>query len=215
MILFAGHFILLQFIECNQHGTDHRGKILAFRRTQVQQHLFHLQPAGAHVVHDHQSADVFIRLSRGNIAARFADHDRGFQFKIQLLKMIGHANDITRPLYAVVVGKIKYGVLIKLGDHVHLAVAPCRGYVLPKGIAIPATGGVGNGRQQLRLIKRNGLYRSSQSILNPLLNRPGQGHHFLPIIQEHGHADREVGMEGFHGVNGPVDDHSELVGALV
>jgi len=61
--------------------------------------------------------------------------------------MIGHANDFSRALYAVVIGEVKDGELIKLGYHIYLPVSPCRSDMLPEGISIPATAGVWHRRQ--------------------------------------------------------------------
>ena len=68
----------------------------------------------------------------------FANNDGTFQFKIQFFKMIRHANNITRALNTMMIGIIKYRVLVKLRNHFHFPFSSCCCYMLPKSIAVTA-----------------------------------------------------------------------------
>ena len=52
----------------------------------------------------------WIGLFGPDVAAMLSNDDGGFQFKVQLLEMIGHAGNFTWALNGIVVGKIKYRV---------------------------------------------------------------------------------------------------------
>ena len=98
---------------------------------------------------DQAPGRIFIGLFSTNVLTRSADHDGSFQFKIQFFKMIGHAKNIAWSLYAVVIRKIEYRVLIELRYHIHFSVPSCCRNMLAKGIAIPATGGEWNRCQEI------------------------------------------------------------------
>src|SRR6185437_11478873 len=83
-----------------------------------------------------------------NITALPADHDGRFELEIQLPEMIGHAADVAGALDAMMVSKIKNGVLIEFRYHGRFAVTSCGGHMLPEGIAVPTGGRQRYRRQQ-------------------------------------------------------------------
>ena len=139
MTFLAGDLELLQLVEGHQPGSDSRGKVLSFCRAQVEQHLFHLQGPCAHIIHDHQTCDIAVGFGCADIPALPGDDDRYFQLEVQFGKMVRHAADLAGSLDAMVVGEIKYGVLIEFRDHRYVAVPAGGLYMLPERIAV-ATG---------------------------------------------------------------------------
>ena len=141
MAFFGGYFKGFQFVGGNQPGAYYGAEVFALCRAKVQQHFLHLQAAGAQVVHNHQAANIIISLFGGYITSEAVNYNGAFQFKIELFKMVGHALYRAGTGDGIVVGKVKYWVLIKLGYHGRITVASCRSYMLPERVSVAAACG--------------------------------------------------------------------------
>ncbi|MNY52836.1 hypothetical protein D3C86_1885450 [compost metagenome] len=74
--------------------------------------------------------------------------------------MIGHTLDLSRPLNGIVIGKIKYRVLVKFGNHIYLAVSAGCCNMLAESISVPAGAWMWHGGQQF---KKHLFFRSDLS----------------------------------------------------
>src|ERR1044072_956550 len=118
----------------------------------------------------------------------FAYYNGYFQFKIELFKMIGHALNIAGALYAMVVGKIENGILIKLRDHRRFTVAAGCFYVLTKSIPIAAAGREGNRSQNANAVIRKALAFGDLSFFDHQFAPQGHRISVFPIAEEHAHS---------------------------
>jgi len=111
--------------------------------------------------------------------------------------MIGHTTDLAWSLDAVMIGKIENGILIELGDHGRIPVAPGGGDMLSKRIAIPAGRRKRNRCQQPDTVCRNGLLVRCDRPVWParLPEREGT---ILPVVQVHAHRVGDVRVDQFH-----------------
>jgi hypothetical protein len=57
--------------------------------------------------------------------------------KSNFFEMVRHARNFTWSLNSVMIGKVKYRILVKFRYHGHIAVSACRFHMLTKGISIP------------------------------------------------------------------------------
>ena len=103
--------------------------------------------------------------------------------KIEFFEMVGHANDIARALYAVMIGKIKDWELIKLRNHWHFTATSRCFHVLAKGVSIAAACGKRYGRKQLHLFERPPICSYNPATFNRCIYLHGNSIILFPIIQ--------------------------------
>src|SRR6476619_5911918 len=112
--------------------------------------------------------------------------------------MIWHTRYISRSLDAMVVGKVKDRVLVKLGDHLHLAVAPCGSHMLAESIRITAGRRIGHRGQEFQVFNRLALTSPDLSIKYHIYTCLGQRKTIFPISQKHAHITRKIRVDRFH-----------------
>src|SRR5690606_38785864 len=141
------------------------------------------------------------------ITAFFVQYNGQLQFKVQLIEVVRHAMDGAFPLDGLMVGKIEYGKVVVLRNHVQPPVAAGGGYMLAESIPLPAGRWLGYRGQQPVSACRLGR---NASLLNARCDIPGLFHQGLATPQQFVHAIGNRRITVVQVVNFVVDEYAEM-----
>ena len=137
---------IFQFIGGYHIRTETGSKILTLCRAETHGHFFPLKVAGRPVIQNSITGNHLIRIFSFNVGSTVADDDGKFQFEIKF-SCFGRIRYLsTMTITAIGVGKIENGYFKPIRIHIQSTEFTGGADVLLKGIKIPESGWIRNGR---------------------------------------------------------------------
>src|SRR6478735_2801650 len=109
--------------------------------------------------------------------------------------MVWHASHVARSTNAMMIGKIKYRILIELRDHFRSSIPTGCVNLLSERVCIAATRWKWDRGQELDAFNRRAFSFKEPSFFHSGRSSLHQWHQLLPIIEQHIHAPGQFGMK--------------------